>query len=225
MSQWPDEVFCDNVFYAVEHIYKGYSQRNLSIPGKQSESWYLGMMWGFFDHFMGVKDSLDCQPDEICLQASSWRKNKGRSLESKHMMGRKADGVVVASASRLELCVIEAAKSDNGSTGTKALSDTMKLAKSMKDMSDLIRSKSSSDTRDEVVTFGIRVLGCHDGHLHPLSALRVLLSADVCGECRSACQVASKRSQHERHHLSCDAPDATQGSNGGDGGKGYRLDE
>ncbi|KAF8930129.1 hypothetical protein BGZ58_008444 [Dissophora ornata] len=163
MSQWPDEVFCDNVFYAVEHIYKGYSQRNLSIPGKQSESWYLGMMWGFFDHFMGVKtillykDSLDCQPDEICLQASSWRKNKGRSLESKHMMGRKADGVVVASASRLELCVIEAAKSDNGSTGTKALSDTMKLAKSMKDMSDLIRSKSSSDTRDEVVTFGIRL--------------------------------------------------------------------
>ncbi|KAG0286561.1 hypothetical protein BGZ96_009355 [Linnemannia gamsii] len=159
MSQLPDEDFCDNVFYAMEHIYKGYAQRNLSIPNKQSESWYLGMVWGFFGLFMGVKDCLDYQPGEICLQASSWRKNKGRSLESKHIMGRKVDGVVFASASRLELCVVEAAKIDNGSTGTKALSDTMKLAKSMKDMSDLIRSKSSSDIRDELVTFGIRFSG------------------------------------------------------------------
>ena len=54
MSQLPDEVFRDNVFYAMWYIYKGYAQRNMSIPDKQSESRYLDMVWSFFD-ITGVK--------------------------------------------------------------------------------------------------------------------------------------------------------------------------
>ncbi|KAG0238861.1 hypothetical protein BGW42_000022 [Actinomortierella wolfii] len=83
--------------------------------------------------------------------------SQARTLESKQGQGRKVDGVVAAYETRQELCVIEAARADNGPNGTKALTDTRKLAKSLKDMHDHIRSRTSTNVSREVITFGLRI--------------------------------------------------------------------
>jgi hypothetical protein len=54
---------------------------------------------------------------------------------------------------------MEAAKKDAGPTSTKALTDTRKMAKAMKDMHDLIRARATENIRSSLRTFGVRVSG------------------------------------------------------------------
>ncbi|KAG0229499.1 hypothetical protein BGW41_003009 [Actinomortierella wolfii] len=153
----PDVEFRKDIDFALRYIHMAYAQVEFHLPSTQSESWFLWMVWGFLGHFLSSKGTLEYQPGEASLKASAWRKNKGRGLESKQGQGRKVDGIVSSYETRLELCVIEAARVDNGPTGTKALTDSRKLAKSMKDMHDLIRSRSSTNIGYKLTTFGLRI--------------------------------------------------------------------
>ncbi|KAG0207674.1 hypothetical protein BGX31_002533 [Mortierella sp. GBA43] len=152
-----DKEFTKRVWFAVEQIHFAYWGRRYELPSTQSESWYVHTLWGFLGTLLECQDVLIYQPGEICVTASSLRKNKGRSLEARQQVGRRVDGLIRCSTADLEICVIEAAKSDNGLNGTKALSDTRKLAKSMKDMHDTIRSECYVNIRGQLVTFGIRI--------------------------------------------------------------------
>ncbi|KAK3816664.1 MAG: hypothetical protein J3Q66DRAFT_441051 [Benniella sp.] len=153
----PGFQFRKDVHFVLQYIYSAYEQTAFTLPTTQLESWFLRKLWGFLDHFLNSKGVMDYQPGEVYLKASAWRKNKDRTLESKQALGRKVDGVVLSCAVRLELCVLEAAPVDNGATGTKALTDTRKMSKCMKDMYDYIRSKSTTNIRDQLVVFGMRI--------------------------------------------------------------------
>ncbi|KAF9354850.1 hypothetical protein BGX34_010777 [Mortierella sp. NVP85] len=153
----PDLHFRKDVDFVLRYIYSAYEHNAFTLPATQSESWFLRKLWGFLDHFLDSKGVLDYQPGEVYLKASAWRKNKDRSLELKQALGRKVDGVVLSCAIRLELCVLEAAPVDNGATGTKALTDTRKISKCMKDMYDYIRSKSTTNIRDQLAVFGMLI--------------------------------------------------------------------
>ncbi|KAG0236841.1 hypothetical protein BGW41_000312 [Actinomortierella wolfii] len=157
LTALPDVEFRKDIDFALRYIHTAYSQVAFHLPNTQSESWFLVMVWGFLGHFFSSQGVLEYQPGEFSLKASALRKNKARTLESKQGQGRKVDGVVAAYETRQELCVIEAARADNGPNGTKALTDTRKLAKSLKDMHDHIRSRTSTNVSREVITFGLRI--------------------------------------------------------------------
>lgn len=68
------------------------------------------------------------------------------------------DGIVALLARALEILYMEASKKDSGVNNTKCLHDTRKLFKLMKDAHDAIHERTATNVREEVVTFGFRIL-------------------------------------------------------------------
>ncbi|KAF9575920.1 hypothetical protein EC968_000881 [Mortierella alpina] len=153
----PDDEFRRITHCCLQLIHLIYSQGGFSLPREQSESWFMQKLWGFMNVLFDSDEQLDHQPGEVSSQASGLRKNKGRTFDERLLTGRKADGLISSAVTRLELCTIEAARKDNGASSTKALTDTRKMAKNMKDMSDMVRSKSVKCVRQSLVTYGIRI--------------------------------------------------------------------
>ncbi|KAK3809437.1 MAG: hypothetical protein J3Q66DRAFT_317696 [Benniella sp.] len=155
----PDDEFRRTVHCCLQHIHLIYKHEGFSLPREQAESWFVNKLWGFINTMFDSEGHLDHQPGEVSSQSSSLRKNRGRTLDEKQLSGRKTDGLISAAVTRLEICTLEAAKKDNGASSTKELSDTRKMAKNMKDMSDLIRSKSVGCIYQHLATYGIRLSG------------------------------------------------------------------
>ncbi|KAF9921357.1 hypothetical protein BGZ65_010417 [Modicella reniformis] len=68
------------------------------------------------------------------------------------------DAIFCCTMHDLELGAMEAAKQDIGPNGTKALSDTRKLSKVLKDMLDMIHARVIVDM-SQLATFGLRISG------------------------------------------------------------------
>ncbi|KAG0196317.1 hypothetical protein BGX31_005467 [Mortierella sp. GBA43] len=119
----------------------------------------MNRLWSIIGTIFDSQLGLDYQPGKISSQASDSRRNKERSLDDRHLPGREADGLIVASETGLEICVIVAGNKDDGPRSTKALKDMRKMAKEMKDMHDLIRARATQNIRASLRTFGIRVSG------------------------------------------------------------------
>ncbi|KAG0220940.1 hypothetical protein BGW42_008531, partial [Actinomortierella wolfii] len=134
----PDQGLREIIHHCLQHLYLIYRKENFVLPLAQTESWYVNRLWSIIGIIFDSDAELSYQPGETISHASTLRKNKGRSFDQRQLVGRRTDGLIIASDTRLEVCVLEAAKKDVGSTSTKALNDTRKLAKSMKDMHDLI---------------------------------------------------------------------------------------
>ncbi|KAF9366787.1 hypothetical protein BGX34_007561 [Mortierella sp. NVP85] len=132
-----DDEFRKITHCCLQHIHLIYSQGNFSLPRDQAESWFMDKLWGFLNVIFDSEERLEHQPGEVSSQASALRKSRIRTLDERQLPGRKTDGLVSSAVTRLEICTIEAAKKDNGASSTEALSDTRKMAKNMKDMSDL----------------------------------------------------------------------------------------
>ncbi|KAI8362431.1 hypothetical protein B0O80DRAFT_524748 [Mortierella sp. GBAus27b] len=151
----PDKDFRVLVLHCMIQIYRTYSKNNFLLPNEQSESWYMNRLWSVFSLIFDNEIDLDYQPG----QASDSRRNKERRLDDRQLPGREADGLIVASETGLEICVIVAGNKDDGPRSTKALKDMRKMAKEMKDMHDLIRARATQNIRASLKTFGIRVSG------------------------------------------------------------------
>jgi len=159
LSDLPDEGFRSLVHDCIAYILRVYEMNDMSIPREESESWHMSKIWGFLNIFFDCDEKLKHEPAEVSCEASARRKNRTRKLGAKAERGRKVDGLVFSSYTLLEICLVEAAKKDAGSTSTKALTDTRKMAKAMKDMHDEIRMKSSRNIRSDLLTYGIRISG------------------------------------------------------------------
>jgi hypothetical protein len=152
-----DDEFRKITHCCLQFIHLIYSQGNFSLPRDQAESWFMDKLWGFLNVVFDSEERLEHQPGEVSSQASALRKSRVRTPDERQLPGRKTDGLVSSAVTRLELCTIEAAKKDNGASSTKALSDTRKMAKNMKDMNDLVRTKSKESLRERLATYGIRI--------------------------------------------------------------------
>ncbi|KAG0306709.1 hypothetical protein BGZ99_001704, partial [Dissophora globulifera] len=115
-SALPNKEFRRLVHHCVQQLYFVYHKDNFLLPREQSESWFMHKLWGIINVIFDNKIELDHQPGETLSQASALRKNKGRNFDDRQLLGRKADGLIVASDTRLEICIIEAAKKDAGAT-------------------------------------------------------------------------------------------------------------
>ncbi|KAF9960795.1 hypothetical protein BGZ65_011708 [Modicella reniformis] len=160
-DQVPEEVFRESIHLAFHHIYVVYRNNQFKLPEEASESFYLQTLWGVFNTLILCDETLIFRPAEVHSQASSLRKNKDRKAEgtTKQAVGRKVDGLIVSTSTLLELCVLEAARKDAGPNGTKALSDTRKMAKVMKDSFDTICARANTDISSFLVVYGIRIAG------------------------------------------------------------------
>ncbi|KAG0225737.1 hypothetical protein BGW41_004576 [Actinomortierella wolfii] len=160
-NELPDEAFREAAHIALLHIHVVYRNFQFRLPEAASESFYMQTLWGFIGTLILCDNALNFRPGEVHSQASSLRKNLHRGPESpnKQAVGRKVDGLIVTSVSLAEICLIEAARRDSGPNGTKAQSDTRKLAKGLKDSFDAICAKASTDISPHLVVYGLRVAG------------------------------------------------------------------
>ncbi|KAF9286851.1 hypothetical protein BGZ68_002510 [Mortierella alpina] len=155
------ESFRESIHLALHLIYVTYRSNQFQLPEEASESFFVRTLWGFMSTLIQCDDTLIFRPAEVHSQASSLRKNKDRKAEgaTRQAVGRKVDGLIVSASTLLELCVFEAARKDAGPNGTKALNDTCKMAKVMKDSFDAISGKANTDISPHLVVYGVRIAG------------------------------------------------------------------
>ncbi|KAF9167749.1 hypothetical protein DFQ26_003333 [Actinomortierella ambigua] len=160
-AQVPDTLFCQSVHLALHHIYVVYSNHQFTLPEKAPESFYVHTLWGFIGMLFLQDKNFSFRTGEAHSYASFLRKNKGRKPEEsvRQAVGRKVDGLVISRSAALELCVMEAASKDAGPFDTKALGDTRKISKVLKDSFDAICAKATKDISSELAVFGLRIAG------------------------------------------------------------------
>ncbi|KAI8597937.1 hypothetical protein EDD21DRAFT_436054 [Dissophora ornata] len=110
------------------------------MPKDMKEACYTNKIRVFMNVALDDVETLDHEPGEINSKSSSLRKNRDRTRQNRQAQGRKMNGLVSTKGASHELCIVEAARKEHGPNGTKALDDTLKLAKGMKDMMDSIRA-------------------------------------------------------------------------------------
>ncbi|KAF9907590.1 hypothetical protein EC991_010802 [Linnemannia zychae] len=159
LQERPSEEFQKVAHNCITFVLLAYQQNRLAFSAHLSEAWFNTQLWGFLSTALSCCNTLEYKPGEVSSEASSRRRNKQRSQESRQYAGHKADGVVTASARALEICYMEAAKKDGGVNTTKCLNDTRKLCKLMKDAHDTIREQAKQDIRERLATFGLRISG------------------------------------------------------------------
>ncbi|KAF9939557.1 hypothetical protein BGZ65_010139 [Modicella reniformis] len=151
LDEKPTEEFRRVTHECVWAILTAYRQVNFSLLRGSSESWVNHRLWWFLSLALFSPHCVKNEPGEIVSQASQHRRNEGRTLDSKQLIGHNADGLVYGAAKNLEYCVLEMAKEDQN--------DTRKLAKMMKDVGDEIRKLATVNVRDCLVVYGMRIAG------------------------------------------------------------------
>ncbi|KAK3827886.1 MAG: hypothetical protein J3Q66DRAFT_6003 [Benniella sp.] len=143
------------VHHCFQQLYLTYRHFNFSLPKELKEAYYTDKIWGFMNVALDDVETLDHEPGEISSKTSTLRKNKDRTRPGRQ--GLKADGLMSTRGASHELCIVEAFRKDHGPNGMKALDDTLKLIKGMKDMMDDIRASASENIGNQLVTYGIRI--------------------------------------------------------------------
>ncbi|KAG9062733.1 hypothetical protein KI688_005039 [Linnemannia hyalina] len=174
LDEKPTEEFCRATHECMWAILTAYRQVDFSLPRGSSESWFNHRLWWFLTR---------TEPGEIVPQASQHHRNDGRALDLKQVTGLKADGLVYGTAKGLEYCVLEMAKKDQGQFTTKALKDTRKLAKMMKDIGDEIRKLAMVNFRDCLVVYGMRIAGPTATFLYSAPEARAYLASGFVDGC------------------------------------------
>ncbi|KAF9997587.1 hypothetical protein BGZ80_011451 [Entomortierella chlamydospora] len=122
-----------------------------------SERWFHNMLWGPLALIFDAEEALQYKHAEYNSTSSALRRNIDRKRGERQAVGRKADGMIFGTSTGLEICVLETAKKDDGPRSTKALGDTLKIAKFAKDMVDVMRAKVPEATHHQLVAYCIRL--------------------------------------------------------------------
>ena len=158
LTEPPDAAFCDEVHSLVDRLRSIYKRNLYRLPEKQTEAWYRENHWSILNDVFNIPEAIRYQPGEVNCEASGRRKNEQRTSSLvKQQCGRKADGIIKGTTETYELAIMEAANVENGPQGTKAMTDTVKLGKMMKDCFDLIRRNSRTDALHMLTIYGMRV--------------------------------------------------------------------
>ncbi|CAG8575774.1 990_t:CDS:2 [Acaulospora morrowiae] len=124
------------------------------------EGWYEMNMWSrvidpAFDNL-----NIDLVRGESMSYASSDRKNLTRETNDRKKLGRKGDGVFRLRKDRLEFGAIETGRKWEGKSGTKYMTDSLKICKMLKDM--LNQLAIECDMKEDLVR-KLQVVGILNG--------------------------------------------------------------
>lgn len=125
------------------------------------------MLWGPLALVLDAEEAPQYKPAEYNSSSSALRKNIDRKIGKRQAVGRKADGMILGTSTGLEICVLEAAKKDDGPRSTKTLRDTLKVAKFTKDMVDVMRAKVPDAEHHQLVAYCFRLTAA-SMHLYSL---------------------------------------------------------
>ncbi|KAG0266833.1 hypothetical protein DFQ27_009406 [Actinomortierella ambigua] len=155
----PDETFCDDVHDIVKRYHRVYRRNLWLLPDGKSGSWYRDNIWWILDDLFNEPATIIYEHGENLSKAPGDRINGKRKASTEHQqVGRKTDGIILCHEPTLELGVMEAAKADDGVHTTKAMSDTIKLGKVMKDQLDMLRRNvADPEIAEKLVTYGMRI--------------------------------------------------------------------
>jgi hypothetical protein len=163
----PGDKFRQLIHHWMRHLHFVYSIRSYQLPAVESESWFLNMLWGPLALVLDIEKELQYKHAEYNSSSSALRKNVDRKRGKRQAVGRKADGMILGTSTGLEICVLEAAKKDDGPRSTKALCDTLKIAKVTKDMMDVMRAKVPDEVHHQLVVYWFRITAA-SMHLYTL---------------------------------------------------------
>lgn len=145
-------------------IWGVFQDEEQDLEQEQLEAFYAQKIWGVLVGvlFKNVPE-IKVFRGEKCSLASALRRNAGRDLEVKKALGHRIDGIFASRKTKQEFAAIEAGKKDEGSSGTKLLTDARKLAKLLKDMLDhLVASTPYLGSRkEELELLGMLQSGLH----------------------------------------------------------------
>ncbi|KAF9198581.1 hypothetical protein BGZ49_000573 [Haplosporangium sp. Z 27] len=120
-------------------------------------------LWSTFFNALWINGKVMKYSDgEITSSASTYRRNGIRSLKDSQSRGHKIDGVLTAARADSEIGAVEGGKKNEGSYGTKYLTDGVKIAKAMKDMFDIActeAAKKGHDIQKDMEVYGFQVSG------------------------------------------------------------------
>ncbi|KAF9387520.1 hypothetical protein BGX21_000533 [Mortierella sp. AD011] len=127
----------------------------------QSERWYELNLWRpLVDDYLLNDPDIIISRGESTSNASSYRKNIAslRLHGERKRSGRKIDGLFKEKEYGLEIGGIEVGPLEEDSTGSKSLSDGLKLGKLLKDQHDYVLQKISME-KSAFSTFGMQMTG------------------------------------------------------------------
>ncbi|KAF9093317.1 hypothetical protein BGX27_001625, partial [Mortierella sp. AM989] len=122
---------------------------------------YLSKEWNQ-DEYQGEVDFRRSLYLTMLRLSCLYEENQGRSLETRHAVGSKLDGLISCDEIQHEIASIEMGKKGAGAAGTKSLGDGVKLAKDLKDMYDNICTQcywTKKDELDKLRVFGLLISG------------------------------------------------------------------
>ncbi|CAG8571588.1 1427_t:CDS:2 [Paraglomus occultum] len=146
--------FClDYINNAYRGILRLWEMDNNPFDSSKSEGWFAMNIWSRLIDPALDDLNVNLIRGEGMSFASSERKN---AVNTYKKFGRKGDGVFRLPNSRLEVGAIEAGRKYKEKSGTKLLSDSLKLSKMLKDMMDkLIKECGTKE--------GLKVIGILNG--------------------------------------------------------------
>ena len=129
--------FClDSINNAYRGILRLWEMDNNPFDSSKLEGWFAMNIWSRLIDPALDDLNVNLIRGEGMSFASSERKNAQRKVNTYKKFGRKGDGVFRLPNSRLEVGAIEAGRKYEEKSGTKHLSDSLKLSKMLKDMMD-----------------------------------------------------------------------------------------
>ncbi|KAF0530556.1 c2h2-type zinc finger transcription factor [Gigaspora margarita] len=140
-----------------------YENVDLPLVRNQSEDWFTVFLFGTcIDMCMrNVQLGTDVKRTDAPSLASTNRKNHNRPNNARKLMGQKIDGVVYIINQLLEVGAIEAARSFEGESNKKYISENFKMPKTLRDMlADHIQAVGYDGKKiNQIQVFGILHLG------------------------------------------------------------------
>ncbi|CAG8634137.1 11296_t:CDS:2, partial [Ambispora gerdemannii] len=162
-----------NIYYDLNFI--NYAYRGMLFLWERKENpfierlegWYEMNVWSHLIDPAFHNLNIDLVRGEGMSLASSDRKNLERTIHARKKIGRKGDGVFRLCMDRLEFGAIESGRKWEGQSGTKYMTDSLKICKMLKDM--LNQLATECDTRENLVR-KLQVVGM----LHGANRIQVI---------------------------------------------------
>lgn len=143
---------------------------NEPLRASHMEDWYTSHLWSqIIDSCLLDLPTMTLERKESPCRATSFRKNRNRTktggLTNRFKIGPRLDGVIrTVEDDYYEYGGMEVARSFGGVTSTKWLSDSLKLAKALRDM--LFRLHELVD-HDAAIVKRLQVVGVFNAGMSP----------------------------------------------------------